>query len=182
MPTSSPPERSRRATFAIAVLTVAIALTAVLLTQRAPAHNRADATYAASMVPHHQLGVRMAELAVARADNVLVRRLAFKMQNYQKAELVSLERWTQQWRAAAGDHIHGMLTPEQEARLANLTGADFDRAFLTDMIRHHEGAIEMSTTEIRDGRSPGAKTVARSVVKIQQDQVDQMRELLTLVG
>jgi uncharacterized protein (DUF305 family) len=124
----------------------------------------------------------MAEVAVARADNVLVRRLAFKMQNYQKAELVSLERWASQWRATAGGHIHGMLTPEQEANLASLTGPEFDRTFLTEMIRHHEGAIEMSNIELRNGRSGRAKTVARSVATIQQEQVDQMRDLLTLVG
>jgi uncharacterized protein (DUF305 family) len=180
--TVPPPKRLRRAVLALAAVVVAAVLVGVFFTQRVPDHNPADAVYAASMLPHHQLGVRMAELAVARADNVLVRRLAFKMQNYQKAELVSLERWAQRWRAAPGDHIHGMLTPEQEAHLASLSGPEFDRTFLTEMIRHHEGAIQMSNTELRDGHSNRAKTVARSVATIQQDQVDQMNELLVLVG
>jgi uncharacterized protein (DUF305 family) len=182
MPTPSSPSRTRRALVALAAVAAAAVFVGVVILQRPLDHNQADATYAASMLPHHQLGVRMSELAVARADNVLVRRLAFKMQNYQKAELVSLERWTKRWRAATGDHIHGMLTPEEEKLLASLTGPDFDRTFLTEMIQHHEGAIEMSNTELRDGRSKAAKTVARSVVEIQQDQVDQMHELLTLVG
>jgi uncharacterized protein (DUF305 family) len=37
----------------------------------------------------------------------------------------------------------GMLTPEEMAHLASLTGADFDRAFLTGMIQHHGGALTM---------------------------------------
>ena len=36
-----------------------------------------------------------------------------------------------------------MATPEQMAALAASEGAEFDRLFLTLMIRHHEGAVDM---------------------------------------
>jgi uncharacterized protein (DUF305 family) len=153
----------------------------ITATRQAPAHNAADATYAASMLPHHELGVRMSELAVAKADNVLVRRIAFKMQNYQKAELVSLGRWARDWNAKPSDHVHGMLTADEEAKLATLDGTTFDTTFLTEMIRHHEGAIEMSNTELQTGRSSGARTVAASVVKLQQEQINEMHDILTML-
>lgn len=37
----------------------------------------------------------------------------------------------------------GMLSPEQMAALKNAKGAEFDRLFLSGMIQHHEGALEM---------------------------------------
>jgi uncharacterized protein (DUF305 family) len=37
----------------------------------------------------------------------------------------------------------GMLTPDQMASLDHARGPAFDRLFLTDMIRHHQGAIDM---------------------------------------
>ena len=37
----------------------------------------------------------------------------------------------------------GMLTPAQMASLAAANGPAFDRLFLEDMIRHHEGALVM---------------------------------------
>jgi uncharacterized protein (DUF305 family) len=37
----------------------------------------------------------------------------------------------------------GMLTPEQLAQLDKARSAEWDRLFLTFMIRHHEGALEM---------------------------------------
>jgi len=37
----------------------------------------------------------------------------------------------------------GMLSPAQMARLAAARGADFDRLFLTGMIQHHQGALDM---------------------------------------
>jgi uncharacterized protein (DUF305 family) len=40
-------------------------------------------------------------------------------------------------------HMPGMLTAEQLAQLDQARGAEFDRLFLTFMIRHHQGAITM---------------------------------------
>jgi uncharacterized protein (DUF305 family) len=40
-------------------------------------------------------------------------------------------------------NMPGMLTAEQMGQLAAATGAQFDRLFLEDMIRHHEGALTM---------------------------------------
>ena len=37
----------------------------------------------------------------------------------------------------------GMLTPEQLAQLEKARGTEWDRLFLTFMIRHHEGALKM---------------------------------------
>lgn len=37
----------------------------------------------------------------------------------------------------------GMLSPAQMQRLAAARGADFDRLFLTGMIQHHQGALDM---------------------------------------
>jgi uncharacterized protein (DUF305 family) len=48
---------------------------------------------------------------------------------------------------AAGDPrhppLHGMLSPAELAALAAANGPEFDRLFLTFMIRHHEGALAM---------------------------------------
>jgi uncharacterized protein (DUF305 family) len=39
--------------------------------------------------------------------------------------------------------MHGMLSAEEMATLAGARGEEFDRLFLTFMIRHHEGALAM---------------------------------------
>jgi uncharacterized protein (DUF305 family) len=148
----------------------------------ASSHNEADTAFAAAMVPHHALGVRMADTAVSRADNVLVRRIAFKMLTYQQGELRSLERWATRWNAKAPEHVHGMLTAEEEARLNTRRGADFDRQWLTEMIRHHEGAVQMAEAEARNGANSAERRVAERIVNVQTEQIAQMHELLTLVG
>ena len=48
----------------------------------------------------------------------------------------------------------GMMSADELARLERARGAEFDRAFLEMMIRHHEGAVTMARTELSDGQFP----------------------------
>jgi uncharacterized protein (DUF305 family) len=62
--------------------------------------------------------------------------------------------------------------------LKNADGAEAGRLFLTQMIAHHQGAIEMAQTEIRDGQYPAAVSMARSIVTTQQQEIDTMNGIL----
>ena len=62
--------------------------------------------------------------------------------------------------------------------LSAATGAEFDRQWLTMMIEHHEGAIEMANIEIADGSNPDAQEMAREIVASQQQEIDTMQALL----
>jgi len=55
---------------------------------------------------------------------------------------------------------------------------DFDRMWLTMMIVHHEGAIEMSQTELAEGVNPEARQLAESIIATQQAEIDEMRAML----
>ena len=75
----------------------------------------------------------------------------------------------------------GMLTAAQLAQLAAATGADFDRLFLDDMIRHHEGAITMVATlfgTTGSGQEPQLFDFANGVDADQRAEIDRMRALL----
>ena len=47
------------------------------------------------------------------------------------------------------------------------------------MIAHHEGAIEMAQTELKDGRNPAALKLAQEIIDTQQAEIKQMQALLT---
>lgn len=73
---------------------------------------------------------------------------------------------------------HGMMSAEDMTALQNAEGAEASRLFLTQMIQHHEGAITMAQTEIKDGKFPAAIEMAKSVVSTQQQEIDQMKGML----
>jgi uncharacterized protein (DUF305 family) len=59
------------------------------------------------------------------------------------------------------------------------SGRNFDRMLLEMMIRHHQGAIQMSTDQQRDGQHPEATKLAQTIAADQAAEVTQMQDLLT---
>ena len=84
--------------------------------------------------------------------------------------------------AQAGmDHgsMQGMMSGSQMTQLSQASGAAFDRQFLSLMIAHHEGAVQMSSIELRDGSNPEAKALAQKITDAQNAEIAQMRQMST---
>ena len=52
------------------------------------------------------------------------------------------------------------------------------KLFLTQMIRHHRGAISMAQKEIKSGQYPAATAIARSLITSQQQEINTMESIL----
>lgn len=119
-------------------------------------YTEADVRFMTSMIPHHAQAIAMSRLARARGASPAVQRLADRIINAQVDEIVTMQQWLLDRRRpvpeahlAIGDaHAHhammpGMLTEAQMHELEAARGAEFDRLFLTYMIQHHKGAVQM---------------------------------------
>ncbi|MDV8022675.1 DUF305 domain-containing protein [Rhodococcus sp. IEGM 1330] len=152
--------------------------------------NDADVMFAQMMYPHHAQAVEMADMANGRTDNPEVLSLASAIAGAQQPEMDQMTTWLAEWgqpspTADMGDmggmdHSSGsgMMTPQDMDALMAATGPEFDRQWLTMMIAHHTGAIEMANTEIADGSNPDAQEMARTIVATQQQEIDTMQRLL----
>ena len=78
----------------------------------------------------------------------------------------------------------GMLTSAELAQLDKARGTEFDRLFLTFMIRHHEGALTM-VAKLFDtpgaGQTPEIFGYATSVDADQRAEIDRMQRMLTTI-
>jgi uncharacterized protein (DUF305 family) len=75
----------------------------------------------------------------------------------------------------------GMLTAADLARLEAARGTDFDRLFLTLMIRHHEGAIQMVADLLatpRAAQDVDVNVFANDVENTQTAEIGLMRMML----
>ncbi|OZE96571.1 DUF305 domain-containing protein [Rhodococcoides fascians] len=152
--------------------------------------NDADVMFARMMYPHHAQAVQMAEMVQGRSDNPDVQALASAIAAVQQPEMNQLTSWLAEWGQPApsgdmgtmGGMDHGsgmgMMTQQDMDALAGLTGAEFDRQWLTMMIAHHTGAIEMAQAEIANGSNQDAQQMARTIVDTQQQEIDTMQQLL----
>ncbi|OZC42409.1 DUF305 domain-containing protein [Rhodococcus sp. RS1C4] len=152
--------------------------------------NDADVMFAQMMYPHHAQAVEMADMANGRTDNPDVLSLASAIAGAQQPEMDQMTAWLTEWGQpmpdmdmsdmGGMDHSSGsgMMTAQDMDALMAASGPEFDRQWLTMMIAHHTGAIEMANTEIADGSNPDALEMARAIVATQQQEIDTMQRLL----
>jgi len=147
--------------------------------------NNADVTFAQSMIPHHQQAVAMAKMAKAHASSPEVKKLADKIEAAQGPEISTMQGWLKDWgkSKASGSMsgmsgMPGMMSDSDMKGLDKATGATFDKMFLTMMIAHHTGAIEMAKTEQSKGKNADAKALAKNIEKAQTTEIAQMKKML----
>jgi uncharacterized protein (DUF305 family) len=55
------------------------------------------------------------------------------------------------------------------------TGDEFDRAFLSEMIMHHEGAVDMAESALQDAKHQEIKNMAQAIISAQTTEINQMK-------
>jgi uncharacterized protein (DUF305 family) len=180
-------------------------LTADQATELAKAtYTVADVRFMQGMIVHHQQAVDMSQLVADRTNNEDVVTISGRILSSQADEIEFMNEWlmTRNEKTvmvgmsdhaghAGMDHSNhamvdhsqmaGMASPEQMAALAAAQGTDFDRLFLTLMIAHHEGAIDMVEDLLDSGGSAADPILFRFIGDIESDQtseIDRMNEML----
>ena len=159
-------------------------------------HNQQDIEFASGMIPHHESAIMMAQMAQDQAGDQRVKDLAARIEAAQGPEIEKMSGWLADWSAAASssatdDGMGGMdhggmddgdMGGMDTGALAGMSGTEFDRMFLTMMIEHHRGAVEMAETEIADGQNADAIALAESIRDSQTAEIAEMQQLLTELG
>ncbi|MFJ2353173.1 DUF305 domain-containing protein [Glutamicibacter sp. NPDC087673] len=147
--------------------------------------NDADMAFAAGMKVHHEQAIEMSGILLGKSGiPAEVASLAERIQAAQGPEIERMDRWLSEWNMPGGmdhggmDHGDGMVPEEGIKALEDATGSDAARLFLEQMIMHHEGAVEMSKTEISEGSYPAALDLAQQIVDSQTREINEMKQLL----
>jgi uncharacterized protein (DUF305 family) len=150
-------------------------------------HNAYDIAFARNMVPHHEQAVQMAQMVPTNTTNQQVIALANQLTTTEVSEMQAFRVWLMQWQDAqgsdsAGHDTHvptaGMVDKPTMDKLQSLSGAAFDRLWLTTMIDHHSGSIAMAQGEVAHGRNADVLYLARSIIASQQAEIDRMKQML----
>ncbi|MDX3799161.1 DUF305 domain-containing protein [Streptomyces sp. AK04-3B] len=161
----------------------------------AGAHNAQDVSFAQGMIPHHRQALEMARLAAGRASSARVEDLAARIEKAQEPEIRTMSGWLTSWGEDvpkssdstaesmpgmdhSGSGMPGMMAGSDMAALGKASGKDFDAKFLTMMIDHHKGAVDMATTEKNKGEYAPATSLAGGIVAAQTAEITEMNKLL----
>lgn len=72
---------------------------------------------------------------------------------------------------------HGMQA-EMDGMMASLEGKvgdEFDKAFLSEMIMHHEGAVDMAEAALKNANHEEIKIMANAIISAQTTEINQMK-------
>lgn len=67
-------------------------------------------------------------------------------------------------------------------QLKGKTGEEFDKAFLSQMIVHHESAIKMATEAKMKAKRDEIKNLANDIISAQEKEISQMKEWQKMWG
>ncbi len=161
----------------------------------APSFVDADVLFMQGMIHHHAQALRMTALVPKRSAGNELPLFAERMDISQKSEIEQMRRWLKDrgqeapvlhlahnhaHGIGAGTMMPGMLTEQQLRRLERARGQDFNRLFLTFMIRHHQGALTMvrQLYAASGGAEPESDAFARHVDADQRIEIARMQQLL----
>jgi uncharacterized protein (DUF305 family) len=164
--------------------------------------NPADVEFMSGMIHHHAQAIVMAGWAPTHGAGQAVRALCERIVVAQQDEIAIMSRWLKdngqpvpepnpkgmRMEMAGATHemlMPGMLTEAQMAELDRARGRDFDRLFLTYMIQHHEGALQMVEKLLASHGAAIDETIYKmssDVFADQSTEIDRMQKLLQAMG
>jgi uncharacterized protein (DUF305 family) len=164
-------------------------------------YTAADVSFMSGMIAHHAQAVLMAGWAPTHGASPGLRTLSERIDVAQRDEIALMQRWLEERHEPVPDpdpshdptmsgSVHpmlmpGMLTPEELAQLDRARGPEFDRLFLTFMIRHHQGAITMVEQLFSTQGAVQDESIFRVAADVQADQaaeIDRMSRMLAALS
>lgn len=145
-----------------------------------------DQVYIDTMIPHHQLALDMADIAMQHAEHGEIQSLARDIQVDQADEIRWFHGWRDIWWPGAPPPTPGPLLmpgmthamPGMDVDLAGLAAAQpFDKAWIEAMIPHHQAAIDMTTGALPHLRHTELRDKAQDLAYKQQIEISRMETL-----
>lgn len=142
-----------------------------------------DKAFLADMIVHHDGALNMAEMANGAATDQNIKNLAANINATQGREIARMNELQEQWgyQKTSGHMMSGGDMSMMEdmnmmgEELKELTGAAFDKKFLSLMIDHHQQAIDMARPAATNAEHQEVKDIASAIITAQTTEIEDMK-------
>ncbi len=141
-----------------------------------------DKQFIEQMIPHHESAIAMANLALQKTKHDEVKTLANNIISSQTAEISTMKEWYKDWygvdvpTVSASNMWGGSMMESETSRDELSAASDFDAAFLSQMIEHHQMAVMMANMlSISTSRSE-MKKLANDIITAQNKEIGDMQQ------
>jgi len=146
-----------------------------------------DSHFIEQMIPHHEDAITMAQVGLTRAEHPEIRSLANAIIKAQSEEIDQMEHWYTSWFGQDVQNssnfmghgtnmmMHGGMMGDA-ADMEHLESVvPFDKAFIEEMIPHHQMAVMMAQMLERATSRAEMKQLAKNITEAQNKEIDSMR-------
>lgn len=161
-------------------------------------YTKADIDFMSGMIHHHAQAIQISRWAPTHGASPAVIRLTERIINAQQDEIVLMQNWLRDRNQEPpepnpagmvvmhGDAAHvvpmpGMLSDDQLKRLDAARGLEFDQLFLTFMIQHHRGAVEMVRTLFSSHGGGQDEAIFKLASDVEVDQTTEINRMLQML-
>jgi uncharacterized protein (DUF305 family) len=158
----------------------------------------ADVDFMTGMIPHHAQAILMSRWCGSHSERADLQVLCERIIIAQSDEIRMMRRWLDERGHEVPDSlatrhvmrmegvVHemmmpGMLSDDEMTALEEARGSDFDYLFLTGMIRHHQGAIDMVNTLFNQPPAGTEDTVFRFASDVLADQSAEIQRMYVML-
>ena len=173
-----------------------------------PTEASPEAGFARDMQTHHQQAVQLSMIIREHSTNSALRSMAYDIALTQQHQSGQMYAWLETWGLPqtgesmtwmdgllTEDSVHaghgniapgkphtmasmGMASAEEITKLTAARGTEADRQFLTLMIAHHIGGVEMAQAYLQYGKNPLVTPFANKIIMTQQAEISALKQLL----
>lgn len=194
--------KSRTIALIIGLLAIAVGVTGIIATRTkkpdtmpaastgtvmAPAHDASmltllkaqtgdayDQMFITMMTEHHAGAIVMANLVVNDAKHPELKTLAQNIITAQTKEISDMKNWAAAWSYSYAEPSQKAVDT-MAAGLKGKTGDALDKQFLSDMIAHHQSALDMANLTAGRAKHDEIKTLSTNILTSQTTEIAQMK-------
>ena len=148
-----------------------------------------DSHFIEQMIPHHDDAILMADLALQKAKHSEIKQLAQDIKRTQSEEIEQMRVWYKSWYGkdvpdvfsgtghsmGSGMMRMGMMGDATDIeKLKN--ASDFDKAFIEEMIPHHQMAVMMAQMLQGITNRSEMEQLAKNIIDAQTREINLMRD------
>lgn len=150
-----------------------------------------EKAFLTAMVAHHQSAIEMSEIAETRAEEEFIKQLAADISVTQEREITRMKQIYERRLGSElkPDHTahEGLGLSAERAGMTHsaemneiLRSADpFDRAFVDEMVPHHEGAVRMAKVVLKSTEDAALRKLAQGIISTQEREIQAMNDFRT---
>ncbi|MGV3686459.1 MAG: DUF305 domain-containing protein [Daejeonella sp.] len=142
-----------------------------------------DIDFAAMMVEHHKSAVAMSEAELKQGSNTEMKAFALKVIDDQNKEIGSMQAFISKAPETASSNAADFQKALDASMTAMMSGnttiyKDIDKDFATQMIPHHQSAVDMAEAYLQYGKEVSLRALCQNIINSQTKEIKWLKEWL----